>query len=91
MLRGEQVVQVSEHPVTDDTTANVTYVVDKLSREAFNGSRVRLLNAKNISIADVEGTRGMSQIACTRSRAWLCAHVCVYYYVCVCVCWLVVA
>ena len=68
MLRGEQVVQVSEHAVTiDDTTANVTYVIDKLSREAFSGSWVRLLNAKNIPVADVEGTRGMSQIACTHS------------------------
>lgn len=59
VLRGEQVVQISEHPITiDESTANVTYVMDKLSREAFNGSKVKLLNAKNISIADVEGTRG---------------------------------
>ena len=57
MLSGEQVVQVSEYTVTiDDSTANVTYIVDKLSQEAFNGNRVELLNAK--TIADVEGTRG---------------------------------
>ena len=29
-----------------------------MSKEAFSGARVKLLNAKNILIADVEGTRG---------------------------------
>jgi hypothetical protein len=36
----------------------VTAVQDKLSREAFDGARIKLLNAKNILIADAEGTRG---------------------------------
>ena len=53
------IVQKSEHPVTlDETSANVTSVQEKLSREAFNGGRVKLLNAKSIIIANVEGTRG---------------------------------
>ena len=52
-------MQVSEHPVTlDDNTANVNAIEERLSREAFNNGRVKLLNAKNILIADVEGTRG---------------------------------
>ena len=42
-----------------------------------------LLNAKNISIADVEGTRGMSPIACTHILVHGCMCVCVY----VCVGW----
>ena len=63
-------VQVSEHPITiDDSTANVSYILDKLSREAFNGSRVKLLNAKNILIANVDGTRGKAKThACTHTH-----------------------
>ncbi len=53
------VVQISEHPVTlDEANSSVTAIQDKLSQEAFDGARVRLLNSKNIPLADVEGTRG---------------------------------
>ena len=55
-----EVVAKSEHPITlDETSANVTYIQEKLSCEAFSGGKVRLLNSKNILLADVEGTRGM--------------------------------
>ena len=58
-LCGDSDVQKSEHPATlNKSSANVTSVQEKLSREAFSGGRVRLLNAKNILIDDVEGTRG---------------------------------
>ena len=61
VLRDGKVVQVSEHPLTlNETKANVTYIQEKLSQEAFSGERVKLLNAKNIMLADVEGTRGMA-------------------------------
>lgn len=54
-----QVVAKSEHPITlDESSANVVCVQDKLSREAFGGAKVRLLNSKNILVADTEGTRG---------------------------------
>lgn len=52
-------IQVAEHPLTpDDSKATVTYITEKLSNEAFDGAKVHLLNAKNILLADVEGTRG---------------------------------
>ena len=52
---------MAEHPLTlDDSKATVTYITEKLSNEAFDGAKVRLLNAKNILSADVEGTRGKS-------------------------------
>ena len=52
-------MQVTEHSLTlDDTKANVVYIQEKLSQEAFNGENVKLLNAKNILLADAEGTRG---------------------------------
>ena len=58
-LGGGEVIQVAEHPLTlDDSKATVTYITEKLSNEAFDGAKVRLLNAKNILLADVEGTRG---------------------------------
>ena len=40
------------------TTANVQWIQDKLSAEAYGGARVGLLNAKNVPIADTEETRG---------------------------------
>ena len=50
---------MTEHPLTlDDSRASVTYITEKLSNEAFDGAKVRLLNAKNILLADVDGTRG---------------------------------
>lgn len=56
-LRGEyEVVQKSEHPILlDEASAQVSFVQDKLSSEAFAGAPVKLLNAKNFLIADVEG------------------------------------
>ena len=52
-------MQVSEHPLTlEESKANVSYIQEKLSQEAFGGDRVKLLNAKNILLADAEGTRG---------------------------------
>ena len=51
---------LTEYPITlDDSTANVTYIQEKLSAEAFNGEQVKLMNARNIAIADTEATRGM--------------------------------
>lgn len=50
---------MTEHPLTlDDSRASVTYITEKLSNEAFDGAKVRLLNANNILLADVDGTRG---------------------------------
>jgi hypothetical protein len=43
----------------DANTANVS-IQEKLSREAFGGSSVKLLNSNNIIIADAEGTQGTS-------------------------------
>ena len=37
-------------------------IQEKLSQEAFGGAKVRLLNSKNILIADADGTRGMLYI-----------------------------
>ena len=54
-----KVVQITEHPQTlDDAKANVAYVQEKLSQEAFSGENVKLLNSKNILLADAEGTQG---------------------------------
>lgn len=54
-----EVVAYSEHPITmDENTSNVSFIQEKLSREAFGGSSVKLLNSKNILIADAEGTQG---------------------------------
>ena len=54
-------VAKSEHPITlEDSSANVTCIQEKLSREAFGGAKVQLLNSKNILLADVDGTRGNS-------------------------------
>ena len=39
--------------------ANVPCIQEKLSQEAFGGAKIRLLNSKNILIADADGTRGM--------------------------------
>ena len=54
-----EVVANSEHPITmDANTAYVSFIQEKLSREAFGGSSVKLLNSKNILISDAEGTQG---------------------------------
>ena len=54
-----EIVQRTEHPVSlDETTATVSDVQEKISREAFGEAAVKLLNAKNVLLADVEGTRG---------------------------------
>ena len=59
-LKDGKVEQITEHPLTlDELKANVSYIQDKVSQEAFGGAKVRLLNAKNILLADAEGTRGM--------------------------------
>ena len=61
-LQGGEVVQQSEHPlIVDEATSTVTCIQNKLSDEAFNGEKVRLLNAKNILLADAVGTQGMNQ------------------------------
>ena len=55
----KDVVQRSEHPITlDESSANVESIQEKLSHEAFDGARTRLLTCKNVLLADVEGTRG---------------------------------
>ena len=52
-------MQISEHPLTlDESKASVNYVQEKVSQEAFNGAPIKLLNAKNILLADVDGTSG---------------------------------
>ena len=44
-----KVVANSKHPITmDANTANVSFIQEKLSREAFGGSSIKLLNSKNI-------------------------------------------
>ena len=43
----------------DKSTANVSFLQEKLSKEAFGGSGGKLLNSKYILIADTEGTQGM--------------------------------
>ena len=59
-----EVVANSEHPITmDANTANVS-IQEKLSREAFGGSGLKLLNSKNIRIADAEGTQGTNVCTC---------------------------
>ena len=58
-LKDGKVEQISEHPLNlDESKANVSYIQEKLSQEAFDGARVKLLNTKNILLADAEGTRG---------------------------------
>ena len=53
------VLAVAEHPMTlTSATANVTSVCNRVSQEAFEGSAVCLLNAKNLLIHDVDGTKG---------------------------------
>jgi hypothetical protein len=48
-------------------SANVTSIQDKLSREAFSGAKVCLLNSKDILLADMDGTRGIMSLAGTES------------------------
>ena len=36
--------------------------MEKVSQEAFSGAKVRLMNAKNILLADVDGTTGLFMI-----------------------------
>ena len=61
-----EVVAKSEHPITlDENLANVPCIQEKLSQEAFGGAKIRLLNSKNILIADADGTRyAHTNIAC---------------------------
>ena len=55
-----EIVAYSEYTVMmDESTAKVCCLQEKLSREAFGGSAFRLLNSKNILIADTEGTQGI--------------------------------
>ncbi len=59
-LKGSNPVILTEYPISlDDSTANVEYIQEKLSSEAFNGEKVKLMNVKNIAIADTEATRGL--------------------------------
>jgi hypothetical protein len=65
-VKGEtnEVIAKSEHPITlEESSANVTSIQDKLSREAFSGAKFRLLNSKNILLADMDGTRGIISLA----------------------------
>lgn len=52
----------------EENTANVSFLQEKLSKEAFGGSAVKLLNSKNILIADTEGTQGTSTYMHTDNR-----------------------
>ena len=54
----------------DENTANVPTLQEKLSKEAFGGSGVKLLNSKNILIADTEGTQGMFTCMLTDGSEW---------------------
>ena len=48
-------MQVSERPLTlNESNASVSYIQEKLTQEAFGGDKVKLLNAKNILLADAE-------------------------------------
>ena len=59
VLKAGEIVQTSEHLLSlDESKASVSYVQDKISTEAFSGAGVKLLYAKNVLIADVEGTTG---------------------------------
>ena len=49
----------AEHPISlTPSTANVHDVYDRLSKEAFGGASVCLLHSKNLSIQDMDGTKG---------------------------------
>ena len=50
LSNSNEVVANSEH--MDVNTANVSFIQEKLSMEAFGGSSVKLLNSHNILIAD---------------------------------------
>lgn len=53
-------MQVSEHPLNlTKYTATISDVSKRLSTEAFEGSPVKILNAINLPLPDIEGTRGM--------------------------------
>ena len=55
----------AEHPLTlTEATATLQVVSDRISREAFDGANVRLLNSKNLPIPDVDGTRGVCVCVC---------------------------
>ena len=63
-LRNGKVEQISEDPLNlNESKANVSYIQQKLSQEAFDGARVKHLNTKNILLADAEGTRGLSLLS----------------------------
>ena len=60
---GEDLQQHSEHPINvTDSTADVQSVANKISQEAFGNAPVRLLNAKNLRIPDVDGTKGEAHL-----------------------------
>ena len=52
-------ISSAEHPLTmSESNASVEAVTARLSREAFGGAKVHLLNAKNLPIPNVDGTKG---------------------------------
>ena len=54
-----QIVQTAEHPLNlSDETVTIATIAERISVEAFDSVPVQLLNAKNLPLADVEGTRG---------------------------------
>ena len=60
-----KVVAYSEYPVTmDERTANVSFLQEKISKEAFGGSGVKLLNSKNELTADTKGSQGTCMFTC---------------------------
>ena len=59
-LRNGRPKHVYTHPLTlDDKTANVPAVAAKLSEEAFHCNSVALVDVKNRTVPDVEGTKGI--------------------------------
>ena len=58
-MKKGQIIQTAEHPLNlSDECATISEVMERISAEAFGGVEVQLLNAKNVPLADVEGTRG---------------------------------
>ena len=59
-------IQTSEHPLTlSEETANISAIADRISEEGFSGAPMRLLNAKNIPLPDVAGTKG-NKLSCVQ-------------------------
>ena len=58
-MKKGRIVEKVEHPLSlSDESANIAEVAERISTEAFGSDPVLLLNAKNVPLADVEGTKG---------------------------------